>query len=256
MTARRARWLTAGGLVVAAAGVAVIATHLLTERDRCWDAMVPAYFPPRAIADLVRRSPPPRLLIVNPASGPGDRPSEPYRRAIAAARQVGSGVLGYVRTGYGDREAAAVERDIDRYRSWYGVDGIFLDESSPSAAQLPYYRALGRYARRSGLRLVALNPGVTPERGYFTIADVVVTFEGPASGYREALRAAPAWLSQISPRRIAHLVYDATPAQAASVLATRSGAGNVYVTGGRPPNPWRSPSTYPPSQRRTSADCR
>ena len=36
-------------------------------------------------------------------------------------------MLGYVPTGWAGRPLDAVKADIDRYRQWYGVEGVFLD---------------------------------------------------------------------------------------------------------------------------------
>ena len=53
-----------------------------------------------------------------------------YRAAVRTAQRAGARVLGYVHTTYGVRPAAGVVADVDRYTSWYGVDGIFLDEAT------------------------------------------------------------------------------------------------------------------------------
>ena len=44
-------------------------------------------------------------------------------------------MLGYVATTFGARPAADVEADAARYRDWYGVDGIFLDEVADDTRQ-------------------------------------------------------------------------------------------------------------------------
>ena len=40
--------------------------------------------------------------------------------------------------------------DVDRYHSWYGIDGIFVDEAAHSDEQLSYYQALSSHIRASG----------------------------------------------------------------------------------------------------------
>ena len=86
-------------------------------------------------------------------------------------------MLGYVATTFGARPATSVTANIARYREWYGVDGIFLDEVAHDVVHLPYYVAL----RRAIGDVVVLNPGTVPARGYFALADVVVTYEGPVA---------------------------------------------------------------------------
>ena len=177
------------------------------------------------------------VLVVNPASGPGAEAPRRLPGAVRGGAREGTRVLGYVPTAYGARDAAAVEADIDRYASWYGTDGIFLDEAASGADALPYYRALAAHVRAAGERLVVLNPGVVPDRRYFGVADVVVTFEGRLRVVRGAASATrlargraggpdrPARLRRVGRRR-----------------APRSGrrprAGHVYATPGRLPHPW------------------
>jgi hypothetical protein len=241
-------WLIATAATLIA-GVLVLVTALSSRsaerRPFCRSSLIPAYVGPAAITDLVESSEHPRLLlIINPASGPGTDEHPLYREAVGAAHAGGARVLGYVPTGYGGRDLAAAEADIDRYRSWYGVDGIFLDEVSHDAAQLPYYRPLSRYARAAGGGVVALNPGTVPARGYFDLADVVVTFEGPVAAYAEALARTPNWVRRLPSDRIAHLVYAASREEALAAAQAPRGAGWLYVTSGGHPDPWRTVPDY------------
>jgi hypothetical protein len=238
-------WLLAS---VATTGALVLMTVFsITSRsaDRpqsCRNSLIPAYVAPEAMTDLVDGSHP-RLLIINPASGPGAEENPRYRRAVELAHASGTRVLGYVSTSYGARDAAVAEAEIDRYESWYGVDGIFLDEAAHGEAELPYYRALSGHARLHD-RLVVLNAGTVPARAYFDLADVVVTFEGPAADYADALKRTPDWLRQLSPARSAHLVYAASRQQALSIANSPLAAGWLYVTSGTLPNPWRTVPDY------------
>lgn len=243
------RRITVGALVIVLSGATVVVIVLLRERHQTWNAMVPAYFPPEAIEQLVAERAPPRLLVVNPDSGPGTAPVPAVQLAVAAAHKAGTRVLGYVHTGYGARDPKAVTADIERYRRWYRLDGIFFDEASHAAADLGYYRALAASARAAGPALVVLNPGVVPAPGYFRLADVVVTFEGPASAYPAALARTPPWLARVAVRQIAQLVYSASPAQARDITKMAPHAAYVYVTSGDLPNPWRTPSPYRPGSR-------
>ena len=226
----------AGCIASAAAGTLLLASALSSSRgaDRrapCAGSLVPAYLHPHEIEGLAQRSTLPQLLVINPASGPGDAPRPDYRRAIGAARAGGARVLGYVPTGWASRPRADVEADIDRYRQWYGLDGVFLDEAASSETALPYYRALRDHAR-----FVVLNPGVVPARGYFDVADVVVTFEGPFASYA-AREPDPV------PERSAHLVYAASSEQALGALEGRE-PRYAYFTSGALPHPWGTVPQY------------
>jgi hypothetical protein len=174
---------------------------------------------------------------------------------VDALKRSGTRVLGYVHTSYGARPRAEVHADIARYRDWYGVDGVFLDETPPTEAQLAYYRALAEDARGSGERLVVLNPGAVPARGYFDVADVVVTFEGSIASYAAALRDMPGWVRALRVSRVAHLLYGASHAQAALAVGERSGAGFVYATSGTLPDPWSALPGYLDDLERRLAAC-
>jgi hypothetical protein len=245
--ARRERGLILAS--VAAAGAIVLVTLLTTRgadrRTTCRTTLIPAYVPPHALVELVRASSRPRLLVINPSNGPGAEAAPGYRSAVRTAQQAGARVLGYVHTTYGARPAADVMADIDRYTSWYGVDGIFLDEAAHDVARVGYYAGLARQVRAGGARrLVVLNPGVVPARQYFALADVIVTFEGPYAAYGAAMDATPDWVRDQPPGRVAHLVYDASRQQALATVSHPQQAGYVYATSGSMPDPWRTVPSY------------
>jgi hypothetical protein len=238
--------------------IAVVVTLLSRGSDRgggtCRAALIPAYVAPHELASLMHSPNRPRMVIVNPDSGPGLHEARAYGDAVRALQAAGVRVLGYVPTGYGGRPLTEVLADVRRYLSWYRVDGIFFDEASSDAALLPYYRALGRAARGAGGATVVLNPGVPPASGYFDVADVVVTFEGTHAGYADAMQATPEWLRRMRPDRVAHLVYGATRAQAQDAVAGAA-AGYVYVTSGAMPNPWRILPAYLRDEEEALAAC-
>jgi Spherulation-specific family 4 len=247
-------------LASVAAGAIALAAVLVTRgsdsRPPCRSALIPAYVPPSAIADLVERSDRPRVLIVNPSSGPGTRPHPAYQEAVRSAREAGTRVLGYVPTNYGTRDLNLAMADIDRYHSWYGVDGIFVDEAAHTDERLGYYRALSSGIRASRDQLIVLNPGVVPARGYFEAADIVVSFEGPYTDYPAALERMPDWVRRMPPKRIAHLVYAASAEQARRVVQSRTEAGYLYVTSESLPNPWGALPPYLDEEEALLETCR
>jgi hypothetical protein len=238
--------------------IAVVVTLLARGADRgagtCRAALIPAYLPPRELAALVRSPSRPRMVIVNPDSGPGAQEGRAYGEAVRTLQAAGVRVLGYVPTAYGGRPSSDVLADVRRYSAWYGVDGIFFDEASSDAALLPYYRDLSRQARGGTGRTVVLNPGVPPAPGYFDVADVVVTFEGTYAGYVSAMETTPDWLRRMRPDRVAHLVYGATRGEALEAVAGTA-AGYLYVTSGAMPNPWRSLPAYLVDEEEALAAC-
>ena len=238
----------AGFIASAAAGTILLASALSSSRgaDRrapCAASLLPAYLYSEEIERLARRGALPQLLVVNPASGPGSAPDQGYRRAIAAARSGGARALGYVPTGWAARPLGAVEADIDRYREWYGVDGVFLDEAAASESALPYYRAL-----RDRANFIVLNPGVVPALGYFDVADVVVTFEGSYGAYHTREH-------DPFPERSAHLVYGASREQALAAIARGHAPRYAYFTSGALPHPWGTVPDYLAPELAALGDC-
>lgn len=153
----------------------------------------------------------PRLygVVLNPASGPGTGADAAFADAARRLRAAGVRVLGYVDTAYGRRPHDEVVEDLLRHRSWYGTDGAFLDQAATSPGLLPYYGRLAVAARATGARTLALNHGTHPHPAYAELADLLVTFEGPWSAYRQF--APQSWTAAYPPTRFCHLVYDAPP---------------------------------------------
>jgi hypothetical protein len=234
-------------IAIVLTGCGVIAAITLLAEDRtsrsgpCRGALIPAYRGPDALARLTGPGRG-RIVIVNPANGPGSVMQPPLRRAIAAQLRAGATVVGYVHTGYATRDPAAVRADVRRYRSWYGVNGVFLDEVSHTTEHLPYYESIAAPMRASGATVV-LNPGMVPAREYFDLADVVVTFEGTADDYAAAVRRTPDWLRAIPRTRVAHLLYGASAEQATRAAGLRA-AGYFYATSGTLPDPWNTMPSY------------
>jgi hypothetical protein len=203
--------------------------------------LVPAYFHPAVApgdwAELARQAGQIRLVILNPASGPGDGPDPEHLRALEPLRDAGVTVAGYVDTNYGQRPRRAALADISRYREWYDVSGVLFDRVSAGLDDLRHYALLARRARKLGARTVAFNHGVHPHPGYAQHADVLGTFEGPWSVYLE--QAMPQWTRDWPPDRFYHVVYSVPRPQLANalLLAARRRAGCIYVTdrtGGNP----------------------
>lgn len=203
---------------------------------------VPAYFlPGPAWRAASRKGAAVRYLVVNPASGPGGSADDRYRRATARARASGIQVLGYVDTTYGERGLVPVREEIDRYRDWYGVDGIFLDQAAATDGALSYYERLAGHVRPG---VLALNPGVYPSEAYLGLADVLVTFEGDFATYVHC--EVPAWAAEHPRHCFWHLVYATNRGQldSALTLARRRRAGVVYVTDRNLGNPWDGLASY------------
>jgi Spherulation-specific family 4 len=214
--------------------------------------IVPAYFHPAVApgdwAALARAAGQLRLVVLNPASGPGDRPDPVALRALEPLRAAGVAVAGYVDTDYGRRPSQAALADISRYQDWYGTEGVLFDRVSAGPEDLRHYAGLARRARKLGAGTVVFNHGVHPYPGYARHADVLGTFEGPWSVYLE--QAMPQWTRSWPADRFYHVVYSVPRPQLANalLLAARRRAACVYVTDRGGGNPYdRLPAILEPS---------
>ncbi len=206
----------------------------------CQKMFIPAYFYPGPLWNqAIAGAPTVGTMIMNPASGPGTAQNSDYVAAVNNALAAGIKVIGYAHTSYGSRDAAVVKSEIDAYKTWYGVSGIFLDEVSSDAALIPYYQDLADYIRAMPGTFVALNPGTIPAQGYMSVGDTVVVFEGTYNTYKNW--SAPAWAAQYPAGKFVHLVYatsGATKMKNSINWSRNRFGGNVYVTHDVLPNPW------------------
>jgi hypothetical protein len=230
--------------------------------------LVPAYFYPSYLGspwdDLnTAAARIPIEAIMNPDSGPGPGVNSDYVTAVQNLHAAGGTVIGYVATGYGARDKAAILNDVSNYVGWYGVDGIFLDEMGNQDGTLDYvalYQSIKALAAGAGINLhVVGNPGEPFSQSYITAADTLVIFEGPYSNsdpngasYVDFPNKGPytgltPWWQSYSPSQIANIVYsDPTELDALKSVAKAlsQNAGYIYITDVTPPNPYGALPSY------------
>lgn len=171
--------------------------------------------------------------------------SESYVQVIGALRDAGIRVLGFVHTEYGARDPATVRGEIDRWKEWYGVDNIFLDEAPVVSRWIPTYASYAAVVHDAG-GVVVLNPGLIPDRGFFEFADAIVTFEGPVGAYSK-MKEPPKWVRSETRTELWHIVHSAPEDRLGEVVnrARQHGADKIYVTDDVEPNPYdRLPSYW------------
>ena len=207
---------------------------------------VPAFFAPGRLWSQVDSAVPTlRLVVVNPASGPGPAYDESYGSVVRTAKKRGITVVGYVDTNYGARGLSAVKSEVDKYYSWYHVNGIFFDRASTdcalAVAPMSYYATLNAYVKaKSGAARTILNPGRQTNECFLADADILLTFEGSDAEYINGY-SAPAWVAKYSASHFWHVIYAAVGASAmarAVRLSKQRGAGFVYVTPDGLPSPY------------------
>jgi hypothetical protein len=207
--------------------------------------LVPLYVYPGASWDSVAAGglKVPTVAIVNPASGPTAKPDSSYTSYMGKLKNNNVEMVGYVYTSWGARAISDVKRDIDTYvNSWPGINGIFFDEGSAEAKDIPFYRELYSYVTGKGYKHVILNPGVQPDAGYAAISTNIVIFEDYGNKFTTT-KTYPSWVT-CAPNASAKAGYKykfsgiahTVSANAASTDVIKnmekSGIGMVYVTDG------------------------
>jgi hypothetical protein len=194
----------------------------------------PAY---NRLMDLKRRyETVPMWVIVNPASGPGERVDANYTKAIDRLCGAGCVVLGYVTTSYGKRTQAQVQKDVDRWLKLYPrTQGIFFDEMvyEDTDAGARYQAALSRYAHDAGCWPTVANPGAETPGRYFAAdaADVIVVHEGAAWPKEERLKGDYfGGYADYPPFTRAVLLHSQADLDKAALRTVRKYARWVYVT--------------------------
>lgn len=233
-------------LLVIAAGASLAIKLTGNDTRRCESSFVPAFFEPSVWSQIPASGSRPAVIILNPASGPGDAPDPALRSQVSQAREAGTRVLGYIGTEYGERSPAQAQRWIHDYRAWYHVSGVFLDQiPTEGRQQLGYYQGLTGFARQviPGAT-IWLNPGDYPDRAYMSIGGVVMAFEGPYDSYLRLK--VPDWARQYPAARFAHTIY-ATPERdldSAVSMSRQRNAGYLFVTNLGGPNPYGALPDY------------
>jgi len=223
---------------------------------------VPSYQSPGVSQWLEWRtvaSPSVGIMIVNLDNGDDTTYDPRVDQAIRNTRKQGIFVVGYVYTGYGQRDPALVRKKVDAVFHNYLVDGIFFDEvptdctaNSVAGSNYRYYQDLADHVRSTqvGGRLVILNPGTQPNDDcWMSIANILVTSE--ANGLQDYVQnyQPESWFHRYPPERFWHIVYAVpTPAELNQVMALsiKRGAGWIYVTdrGANNGNPYDKPPSY------------
>jgi hypothetical protein len=119
------------------------------------------------------------IAIVNPGDGAGMTQNSTYVRGIQGLKSSGVAVIGYLATNYAGRDTGDAKAEIDNYKNWYNVDGVFLDQMSYWAGDESYYSDLNDYAKSQGLAIVIGNPGTDTEPSYVGTVDAIIIHEDP-----------------------------------------------------------------------------
>ena len=182
------------------------------------------------------------IAVLNPGNGPGAAVDAGYASGIARLNAAGIKVVGYVATGYAVKGAAVVKADIDRWRTFYPgqIGGIFFDEQSNRAGDVPYYRDLSQYAKAQGMSFTIGNPGTDTAESYVGALDCMLIYE---SGGLPGANALGGWHANHAKSNFGIIPY-ATQMDAAFVRNARNSVQYIYLQSDSLPNPWDSVPGY------------
>lgn len=223
-----------------------------TPKMQLW---VPAYYYPfgkglkewdRLIGSAQRA---PIVAIVNPDSGPGNKPDTNYAAIIPRAKKAGITLVGYVGTKYTKRPLEEVKAEVDKWVRFYPeIQGIHFDEQTSEAAKVDYFVALYQHVRKKLPKgRVLSNPGTDCAEDYVArpAADVVCLFEKDKGFDRFRL---PAWSGRYTPNRFAAQAYQVdTPEKMEGYVrqAALGRIGFIFITDAKGANPYdRLPSYW------------
>ncbi|BCL81319.1 hypothetical protein ccbrp13_37840 [Ktedonobacteria bacterium brp13] len=216
--------------------------------------LVPAYFypTPNDWYTMCDSAPVDSIVIMNPNSGAGSARNTDYVTAVEHCQNDSINVIGYVYTSYGSRSLSDVEAEISNYYTWYGIDGIYLDEMSSNASTLNYYTTLFNYIHAKGGSAHNLDVGgmgtasSTDWALNSGIVDILVIFEGNASSFSSFVQ--PSWASNYPASDFAAIVYGVSGSSSISntcaTLSTRDTITYRYVTDGSGANPYDTLPSY------------
>lgn len=181
------------------------------------------------------------IAIVNPADGPGSGIDSNYTAWIRNLKTAGVVVLGYVPTTYGARSLGDCEADVNRWKSYYDVAGIFFDEMSNVRGYENYYSTLNNYSKSLGMTFTVGNPGVDTRSSFIGTVDNIVIYESPGMPSSSALAG---WHTSYDPANFSILPFGVGELNASSVTTASQYVKYIYVTNDVLPNPWDSLPPY------------
>jgi hypothetical protein len=177
----------------------------------------------------------PIVAVINPSNGPGATQDQNYVSGVDKLRSAGITVLGYVPTSYAARIASSALADVNSYKEWYAVNGIFFDEMSNVAGNEPYYASLSSHAKSIGFTFTVGNPGASVPATFIGTVDCIVVYESQGLPSSSSLAA---WTMGITKGNFAMIAYGVDQTDFSSTRGLSGAVAYVYVTDSSLPNPY------------------
>ena len=188
------------------------------------------------------------VVIVNPASGPGEERNLDYDTIFTDASRHGVTLVGYVSTMYAARTFDEIKKDVDRWVQFYPqIRGFFFDQQPREGQHAALYVRFRDYAQQK-IRdpLVITNPGIPCDETYLAeaVSNVTCVFQNYDGFGQFEL---PAALKSYEPTRFAALPYNIPDPEAMRALikdAILKRIGYLYISDAKPPNQWSTLPKY------------
>jgi hypothetical protein len=214
-------------------------THLSNIHESSTGILVPLYsYPGKTWNDLIEEKMEhrsvPMVAIINPSNGSGVEDSN-YTVKIQRLQTCGITVLGYVHTLYGIRNSFEITGEINNYKNWYHLNGIFFDEMSNIAGKENYYKHLSDYAKSLDLSMTVGNPGTDTQPSYIGVVDNIVIHDKPGLPSIESLSG---WHTNYDKSNFSIISHDVDNLDKKYVRNASNYVGYIYATSMTSPNPW------------------
>lgn len=176
----------------------------------------------------------PWIAVINPQNGPGG-PNYVFETYVEKMKDANIQVLGYVSTYWSAAPLETVKADIDKYKEYFNVDGIFLDEMSNKPEDVEHYREITAYAKSVGMKYVVGNTGTDASPDYLGVVDNIVISEG----YGEpTLSRLAGWHVPHGRENFSYMAYNRNTVDPQYIATSTYFASYIYVTDDYLPNPY------------------
>lgn len=183
----------------------------------------------------------PWIGVVNPHNGPGTEWEAVYDRYVTVMQECHISVLGYVSTFWGAVPLNTVKDNIDKYKQFYGIDGIFLDEMSNKAENVQYYKDITAYAKSVGVKYVMGNTGTDAAPEYVGVVDNIVISEGDGA---PTLSRLGGWHVGYGKENFSYIAYSQSIVDTQYVATSASFVSYLFITDAHLPNPYNQMSSH------------
>ena len=182
------------------------------------------------------------MVTFNPNSGPGNAKDTNIANWVNKLKAAGVVAIGYTYDNYGTRSLSALKADADKYKNWYGADGIFVDEFTNKVGFEGHYRDYTTYVKSIGMKMTMGNPGTDVPRSYIGTVDVLNITEGrgymPISWlqYCVGCSADQGWHYQNDKRHFSYMRYDVSALDTTFETESAKWVGLLLITNGNDSN--------------------